>query len=95
MLAPIFVCEQNESFVIVSITLSALCKVTTAVFSILDHQFTFHCAPYYLRLKFDQRIAEGRGERATYTVDTNVLTVYIPKEHRDEVLRTWTTLAIS
>ncbi|KAF8285566.1 putative SHQ1 protein [Trypanosoma cruzi] len=85
MLAPIFVCEQNESFVIVSITLSALCKVTTAVFSILDHQFTFHCAPYYLRLKFDQRIAEGRGERATYTVDTNVLTVYIPKEHRDEV----------
>lgn len=83
-MTPIFVCEQDESFVIVSITLSALCKVTKAAFSILDHQFTFHCAPYYLRLKFDQRIAEGRGERATYAIETHVLTVYIPKECRGE-----------
>ncbi|RNF27533.1 protein SHQ1 [Trypanosoma conorhini] len=85
MLTPIFVCEQDESFVIVSITLSALCKVTTAIFSILGQQFTFHCAPYYLRLKFDQCIAEGRNERATYAVETNVLTVYVPKEHRGEL----------
>ncbi|ESL06607.1 hypothetical protein TRSC58_05716 [Trypanosoma rangeli SC58] len=85
MLTPIFVCDQDESFVIVSITLSALCKVTTAIFSILGHQFAFHCAPYYLRLKFDQRIVEGRNERATYAVETNVLTVYLPKEHHSEV----------
>ncbi|KAH9578903.1 Shq1 protein domain [Trypanosoma melophagium] len=85
MLTPLFVCTQDDSFVIVSITLSALCKVTKAVFSILRHQFTFHCAPYYLRLKFDQPIAEGCGERATFAVETNVLTVYVPKESPGEV----------
>ncbi|KEG15585.1 protein SHQ1 [Trypanosoma grayi] len=85
MLTPVFVCVQDESFVIVSITLSALCKVTKATFSIVGHQFTFHCAPYYLRLKFDQCIAEGRGERATFDVERNLLTVYIPKERTGEV----------
>lgn len=85
MLTPVFVCTQDDSFVIVAITLSAMCKVMGAAFDITRLQFTFHCAPYYLRLKFDQPIAEGRGERATFDIASSLLTVYIPKENRGEV----------
>nr|CCC54245.1 conserved hypothetical protein, fragment [Trypanosoma vivax Y486] len=85
MLTPVFYCTQDESFVIVAITLSALCKAMGASFNIIEQQFTFHCSPYYLRLKFDQRITEGKGERATYDVAACVLTVYLPKETKGEV----------
>nr|CCC96119.1 unnamed protein product [Trypanosoma congolense IL3000] len=84
MLTPLFVCTQDDSFVIVAITLSAICKAMGAVFDIARQQFTFHCTPYYLRLKFDQPITEGCGEHATYDIASSVLTVYVPKENRGE-----------
>lgn len=79
MLTPVFECSQENSFVIVRLFLSAICKVMDAAFDINGHQFTFYCSPYYLRLRFDQCLQEGKGERATYDLESNVLTVYLPK----------------
>eukprot|EP00796_Vickermania_ingenoplastis_P002021 gene2021-1211_t len=79
MLTPPFLCSQDDRFIIVVITLSALCKVSTAVFDISDNQFTMYCKPCYLRLRFDQLLREGAGERATFDVGTQQLTVYLPK----------------
>ncbi|KAK7198487.1 SHQ1 protein [Novymonas esmeraldas] len=85
MLTPVFQCSQEGGFVIVRICLSALCKVTDAAFDIHDTQFTFFCSPYYLRLRFDQHLQEDKGERATYDLEANVLTVYLPKADAAEV----------
>ncbi|EPY22173.1 protein SHQ1 [Strigomonas culicis] len=79
MLTPSFSCTQDETFVIVAIVLSTICKVMEAAFDIQDNQFTFHCHPYYLRLRFNQLLEEGRGERATYDLESNTLSVYLPK----------------
>lgn len=79
MLTPVFSCEQDGTFVIVRIVLSAICKVLEAAFDINGGQFTFHCRPYYLRLKFNEPLEEGKGERATYDLESNTLTVYLPK----------------
>ncbi|KAG5470789.1 hypothetical protein LSCM1_02039 [Leishmania martiniquensis] len=85
MITPVFECNQDGGFVVVRLVLSAICKVTGAVFDIHETQFTFYCSPYYLRLRFDQHLQEGRGERATYDVAANVLTVYLPKANAEEV----------
>ncbi|EPY26394.1 protein SHQ1 [Angomonas deanei] len=85
MLTPVFSCEQNEEFVIVKIVLSAICKVMEAVFDINDCQFTFYCSPYYLRLVFNEALEEGKGERATYDLETNTLSVYLPKSSKGAV----------
>ena len=37
------------------------CKVSNAEFDITPFQFTFHCAPYYLRLQFQSRPEVGGG----------------------------------
>jgi protein SHQ1 len=79
MLVPKFRCSQDDKFVMIEIVISALCKVSEAQFDILEHQFTFSCSPYFLRLTFPCLLTEERGEKATYDVDTNTLTVYVPK----------------
>lgn len=79
MLTPAFSCSQNEHFVIVVIHLSILCKITDAVFDINGQQFTFYCKPFYLRLRFHQMLREGAGERATFDLEKQELTVYLPK----------------
>ncbi|KPI84592.1 hypothetical protein ABL78_6353 [Leptomonas seymouri] len=84
MLTPVFECSQEGGFVIVRLFLSAICKVMDAAFDINDDQFTFYCSPYYLRLRFDQCLQEGKGERATYDLESNVLTVYLPKAKPSE-----------
>ncbi|GET91719.1 hypothetical protein, conserved [Leishmania tarentolae] len=85
MLTPVFECSQEVGFVVVRLFLSAVCKVMNAVFDIHETQFTFYCSPYYLRLRFDQCLQEGKGERATYDLEANVLTVYLPKANSTEV----------
>lgn len=85
MLTPVFSCSQDDKFVVVRIILSALCKVMDAAFDLNGTQFTFYASPYYLRLRFLQEIAEGRGERATYDLEANVMTVYLPKAVQKEV----------
>ncbi|CAJ1034563.1 putative SHQ1 protein [Leishmania shawi] len=85
MLTPVFDCSQEGGFVVIRLFLSAICKVMNAVFDIHETQFTFYCSPYYLRLRFDQCLGEGRGERATYDLETCVLTVYLPKADAAEV----------
>lgn len=84
MLTPTFTCTQDGRYVIVSVVLSAICKVMEAVFDICGNQFTLYCKPYYLRLRFNQMLCEGSGERATYNVETETLTVYLPKAVREE-----------
>lgn len=84
MITPTFSCSQDESFVIVVIYLSTICKTLDSVFDISGSQFTFYCSPYYLRIRFDQPLKEGAGERATYNLETQQLTVYIPKGTRGE-----------
>lgn len=79
MLTPVFSCRQDDDFVQVQIVLSAICKAMEAVFDINGRQFTFYCSPYYLRLRFNQGLQEGRGEHATYDLDTHTLTVWLPK----------------
>ncbi|KAG5495698.1 hypothetical protein GH5_03363 [Leishmania sp. Ghana 2012 LV757] len=85
MITPVFECSQEGGFVVVRLFLSAICKVMSAVFDIHETQFTFYCSPYYLRLRFDQCLQEGKGERATYDLEANVLTVYLPKANAEEV----------
>ncbi|CAJ1991939.1 SHQ1 [Leishmania donovani] len=85
MITPVFECSQEGGFVVIRLVLSAICKVTNAVFDIHETQFTFYCSPYYLRLRFDQCLQEGKGERATYDLEANVLTVYLPKANPAEV----------
>lgn len=84
MLTPVFQCSQEGGYVVVRLFLSAICKVMDAVFDIHDTQFTFYSSPYYLRLRFDQCLQEGKGERATYDLEANVLTVYLPKANASE-----------
>jgi protein SHQ1 len=84
MLTPVFECSQENGFIVVRLFLSAICKVMDAAFDINDFQFTFYCSPYYLRLRFDQCLQEGKGERATYDLENNVLTVYLPKANPSE-----------
>lgn len=84
MLTPQFRCSQENNFIVVEILLSAHCKISLAEFDINGNQFTFFCRPYYLRLTFSHAIAEGKGERATYDVSKNLLTVFIPKENDGE-----------
>ncbi|CCW60283.1 unnamed protein product [Phytomonas sp. EM1] len=85
MLTPVFYCEQDDDFVIVRLILSGICKIANAAFDINGNQFTFHCSPYYLRLRFDQGLQEGKGERATYDLESNTLTVWLPKDVKGEV----------
>ncbi|KAG5496443.1 hypothetical protein JKF63_02745 [Porcisia hertigi] len=85
MITPVFECTQENGFVVVRLFLSAICKVMSAIFDINETQFTFHCTPYYLRLRFDQHLQEGKGERATYDLEANVLTVYLPKANATEI----------
>ncbi|KPA85031.1 hypothetical protein ABB37_01454 [Leptomonas pyrrhocoris] len=84
MLTPVFECSQENGFVVVRLFLSAICKVMDAAFDINDNQFTFYCSPYYLRLRFDQCLQEGRGERAAYDLESNVLIVHLPKANPSE-----------
>jgi len=84
MLIPKFRCIQDDNFVKVEIVLSALCKVAEAQFDIVDNQFTFSCSPYFLRLTFPCAITEEKGERATYDLESNILTVFVPKLNTGE-----------
>lgn len=79
MLTPTFSCIQDEKFVVVTIFLSAICKARDSVFDICGKQFTFYCSPYYLRLRFNQSLCEGCGERATFDVEKEQLVVFLPK----------------
>lgn len=79
MLTPTFTCTQDEKFIIITIVLSAICKARDSVFDICGNQFTFYCSPYYLRLRFNQSLREGSGERATFDVESEQLVVYLPK----------------
>lgn len=81
MITPQFSVSQSESHVLVCISVSSMhCKIAEAQFDICEEKFLFHCKPYYLRLVFEQRLAEGRDERATFNAETVQLTVYLPKE---------------
>lgn len=79
MLTPTFRCFQDEKFVIVVIFLSAICKARESDFDICGNQFTFYCSPYYLRLRFKELLCEGCGEKATFDVEKEQLSVYLPK----------------
>ena len=80
MITPRFRCTQDEAgYVTVEMVLSAQCRVGDAAFDITGKQFTFTCSPYFLRLVFEEPLTEGRGERATYDLSTQLLTVWLPK----------------
>ncbi|CUF20333.1 Hypothetical protein, putative [Bodo saltans] len=86
MLTPSFTVEDSPAHVVVKIRLASLhCRVSEAQFDICEERLTLYCKPYYLRLRFDQPLTEGRDEKATYNVETNILTVYAPKLHEGEV----------
>jgi protein SHQ1 len=85
MLTPSFTVEETPAHVVVKIRVASIhCRVSEAQFDICEERLTLYCKPYYLRLRFDQPLTEGKDERATYNVDTNTLTVYAPKLHEGE-----------
>ncbi|CCW68449.1 unnamed protein product [Phytomonas sp. Hart1] len=85
MLTPVFYCAQDDDFVIVRLILSGMCKIANAVFDIHEGQFTFYCSPYYLRLRFPHDLQEGKGERATFDIESHTLTAWLPKKIKGEV----------
>lgn len=47
-------------------------------------EFKFHVAPYFLRLTFEQELAEDGTETAQYDIDSGNFTVQLPKKEKGQ-----------
>ena len=83
MITPRFWLEQDGRFVILRMRLVHM-KLKDVQFVVDGHRMTFFSKPYFLRLTFDQRIVESEDAKATYDVETETMTVLIPKETEGE-----------
>eukprot|EP01132_Coremiostelium_polycephalum_P007894 gene7894-9713_t len=83
MLVPKFTVEQNEEFIIV-VARTPYIKASEADFYLMGCQFKFYCKPYFLRLTFSHPIIENGKEKASFNVDTQEFTFYLPKEQHGQ-----------
>ena len=79
MITPVFEVDQNEDFVIVKMRAPHI-KVNTFDFYIQERTFKFYGKPYFLRLVFSSPLVEDGREKASFDVDTGLLTVLLPKQ---------------
>jgi len=83
MITPVFEVDQNEDFVIVKMRAPHI-KVNTFDFYIQERTFKFYGKPYFLRLVFSSPLVEDGREKASFDVDTGLLTVLLPKQNKGE-----------
>ncbi|KAM9987130.1 hypothetical protein ACTFIY_011532 [Dictyostelium cf. discoideum] len=79
MIIPKFSVDQNDEFIIV-VAITPYIKASEADFYLLENQFKFYCKPYFLRLTFSHNIVENGKEKASFNVNTQEFTFYLPKE---------------
>ncbi|KAK5576155.1 hypothetical protein RB653_007296 [Dictyostelium firmibasis] len=79
MIIPKFSVDQNDEFIIV-VAITPYIKASEADFYLLENQFKFYCKPYFLRLTFSHNIVEDGKEKASFNVNTQEFTFYLPKE---------------
>ncbi|KAN0034321.1 hypothetical protein ACTFIV_000818 [Dictyostelium citrinum] len=79
MIIPKFSVDQNDDFIIV-VAITPYIKASEADFYLLENQFKFYCKPYFLRLTFSHNIVENGKEKASFNVNTQEFTFYLPKE---------------
>ena len=84
MITPRFWISQDHNFVIVKMRLLHV-KVSEVQFVVDDVKMTFSATPYFLRLTFDQKIMEDDTAKATYDIDSEIMTVLVPKLNKGEV----------
>ncbi|KAJ9459249.1 Protein SHQ1-like protein [Diplonema papillatum] len=84
MITPRFWCEQDHNFVVLKMKLKHV-KIGEMEFVVDGTKMTFHAAPYFLRLIFDQEIIDDATSKATFDVDKEELTVLVPKKTKGEV----------
>lgn len=81
MITPIFEIDQDQDFVIVKLRAPHI-KVNTFDFYIENKTFKFYGKPYFLRLVFPSSLVEDGREKASYDIDTGIVTVLLPKKVR-------------
>ena len=79
MITPVFEITQDDNFVIVHLRAPHI-KVNTFDFYIEERTFKFYGKPYFLRLVFPSDLIEDGREKATYDIETGIVTVNLPKK---------------
>lgn len=89
MITPVFEITQDDNFVIVHLRAPHI-KVNTFDFYIEERTFKFYGKPYFLRLVFPSDLIEDGREKATYDIETGIVTVNLPKKViKRRNLNTW------
>ena len=87
MITPIFSVKQDDATITITMR-TPYVKADELEIDISGNSFKCHVRPYYLSLTFKQTLQEG-GEKARWDVDSNEMTVVIPKatpgEHFDNL----------
>uniref|UniRef100_A0A7S4IA85 CS domain-containing protein n=1 Tax=Vannella robusta TaxID=1487602 RepID=A0A7S4IA85_9EUKA len=83
MITPVFEIEQNADFLVVRLRAPHI-KVNTFDFYIEDKTFKFYGKPYFLRLVFPCSLVEDGREKATYDIDSGIVTISLPKKNAGE-----------
>lgn len=91
MITPKFHLKQDEEFVVVTVY-APYVKAQEVDISISDKVFSFYCKPYFLRLSFENSLAEDGRESASYNADSSEFVVSVPKKIRGEVFNDLTLL---
>jgi protein SHQ1 len=78
MITPKFNLRQDDAFVYADIQAPHI-KASEVEFVIDGTTFTVHCKPYFLKLNFDQQLAQDGRETASYNIDAGLMTCILPK----------------
>jgi len=78
MITPRFKLEQDENTLIITI-LAPYTNVKDTEIHVLENDFRFHSAPYYLRLTLPGHVDEGDNSSAKYYTDQNAFIVTLDK----------------
>ena len=70
---PEFTCSQDDSFVFLHLKVKYL-REQDIQFFMSEREFRFVAPPYTLQMEFEQAITEDGSEKATYCVESGVLT---------------------
>ena len=79
MITPVFEIDQEEEFVVVKLRAPHI-KVQSFDFYVEGSTFKFFGHPYFLRLVFSSELVEDGREKASYDVDSGIVTVLLPKK---------------
>jgi protein SHQ1 len=83
MITPSFECEQTDDFVIVKIRVPHV-KISAIEYTITDKVFHFYVKPYFLRLTFDNELAENGTDTCKYDIESGIMIVNLPKKNHGE-----------